>query len=94
MGGTSAVLTSVKKGDLWRVKIAWPNGKTKYFGKFRSELEAQKWIGTHSWLTERATQHMEIKRPRGLVSGRKGVADVATEQADVGEPGSERQGKD
>jgi hypothetical protein len=93
MGGASTVLTSVKDGDLWRVQIVWPSGATHYFGKFGSENEASSWINGHRWLTERSMEDAEIRRPWGSVSGRRDLANVATGQADVGEPGSE-QGKD
>jgi hypothetical protein len=64
MGEASTILTSVQEDDLWRVQITWPNGTTKYFGKFRSELEAEGWIGRHRWLTERVTKQSEIRRKR------------------------------
>jgi hypothetical protein len=53
MGVASTVLTSIKEGDLWRVEIVWPNGTKRYFGKFGSEQEAERWISTHRCLTER-----------------------------------------
>jgi len=94
MGGASTILTSVKKGDLWRVQIKWPSGTTKYFGKFCSEQEASRWISSHRGLTERAIEYTEINRPWGSVSGRKVLADVATGQAESGSSSSEQQGKD
>jgi hypothetical protein len=44
MGGASTVLTSIKEGDFWRVKIVWPNGTQRHFGKFASEQKAEGWI--------------------------------------------------
>jgi hypothetical protein len=35
------------------VEIAWPNKTPRYFGKFHSQAEAEKWIANHHWLTER-----------------------------------------
>jgi hypothetical protein len=93
MGGSSTVLTSVKKGDLWRVQIAWPSGTTKYFGKFGSEQEVTEWISKHRWLSERAIKDTKINRPWGSVSGRKVVVDVATGQAEACEPAPEQRGK-
>jgi len=93
MGADSTVLTSVKVGDLWRVQIAWPNGTTKYFGKFGSEQEASGWISRHRWLTERGMEGAKIKRPWGSVSQRKFVVDVEAEQTEGGEPASEQQEK-
>jgi hypothetical protein len=94
MGGASTILTSVKKGDLWRVQIKWPSGTTKYFGKFGSEQEATGWISKHRWLSERAIKDAKINRPWGSVSGRKPVIDVATKQAEADGSTSERQGED
>jgi hypothetical protein len=81
MGGAT-VLSSVKKGDLWRVQIAWPNGTAKYFGKFGTEQEASGWISRHRWLTEHCMEGANINRPWGSVSQRKPAVDVATEQAE------------
>jgi hypothetical protein len=94
MGETSTVLTSVKVGQHWRVQIAWPNGTTKYFGKFGTKQEASGWISRHRWLTERGMDSANFKRrPWGSVSQRKPVADVATEQAEGGEPEAQQQEK-
>ena len=94
MGGTSTILTSVKKGDLWRVQIKWPSGTTKYFGKFGSEQEASGWISRHRALTERAIEDTKINRPWGSVSGRKTAFGVATGQAEGVELMHDRQRKD
>ena len=94
MGGASTVLTSVKKGELWRVQIAWPSGTTRYFGKFGSEQEALGWISRHRSLSERAVKNTEINRPWGSVSGRKAVTHVATGPAEGREPAAEQPGKD
>jgi hypothetical protein len=93
MGGPSTVLTSVKKGDFWCAQISWPSGTTKYFGQFGSEQEATGWISRHRWLSERAIKDTKINRPWGSVSGRKAAVDVATGQAEAGEPAAEQQGK-
>ena len=44
-------LSPVRQGDHWRVKIAWPDAIPRYFGKFNSQAEAEKWIEDHRWLT-------------------------------------------
>jgi len=93
MGVASTVLTSIKEGDLWRVEIVWPNGTKRHFGKFGSEQEAEGWISTHRWLKERGMEGTEIYRPWGSVSRRRSVVDVATGQAEVGEPAAEQEGK-
>jgi hypothetical protein len=64
----STVLALVKEGDLWRVQIEWPNGNTRYFGKFGSEQEAAGWISRHRSLTERGMEGAKINRPWGSVS--------------------------
>jgi hypothetical protein len=48
---SSAVLTPVPKSSFWRVRIAWPNSTPRYFGKFNSKTEAQRWIAEHRSLT-------------------------------------------
>ena len=40
----------------WRVKIAWPEVSPRYFGKFRSREEAEKWIEKHCWLTKQTQE--------------------------------------
>ena len=94
MGGASTILTSVKKGDLWRVQIKWPSGTTKYFGKFGSEQEASRWISSHRGLTERAIEDTKIYRPWGSVSGRKTAFGLATGQAEDVELTHDRQRED
>ena len=47
MGGV--VLKAIQQSDYWRVKIAWPEHVPRYFGKFESEPEAEKWIKDHDW---------------------------------------------
>jgi len=41
-----------QEGGIWRVKIVWPNGAVRYFGKFTSEREAIDWINAHPRLTK------------------------------------------
>jgi hypothetical protein len=66
---SSVVLTPVKRGR-WRVKIAWPDTPSRYFGKFNSQAEAERWIAEHQWLIE---QHQEPDRSRQEY--RKGTSD-------------------
>jgi len=35
--------------------MEWPNKNPHFFGKFRSQAEAEKWIAEHRWLTEQRT---------------------------------------
>ena len=44
MGDGSAVLTPISRSGHWRVRMMWPNNKPRYFGKFLSKREAEKWI--------------------------------------------------
>jgi hypothetical protein len=37
----------------WRVKMKWSHQQPRYFGKFQSKEEAEKWIAAHHWLTTR-----------------------------------------
>jgi hypothetical protein len=45
------VLLPVREGDIWRVRIVWPNGAVHHFGKFASKKDAADWIAAHSQLT-------------------------------------------
>ena len=51
-----AILTPVKQGDVWRVRIAWSNSRSHHFGAFTSEKEAIGWITTHTSLTRTFTE--------------------------------------
>jgi hypothetical protein len=55
MGDGLTVLSSVRKGSIWRVRIAWPSGTVHHFGKFTSEKDASDWIAARPWLTDRPT---------------------------------------
>jgi hypothetical protein len=46
------MLSPVKQADHWRVKIAWPGQVARFFGRFDTEAEAERWIEEHRWLTE------------------------------------------
>jgi uncharacterized protein YbdZ (MbtH family) len=48
----AALLSPVQEGDLWRVKIVWPNGRHTLVGKFTSEQDAIDWINAHPQLTK------------------------------------------
>ena len=52
MGDVRTLLLPVQEGDIWRVRIAWPNGAVHYFGKFTSERDAVEWINAHPNLTK------------------------------------------
>jgi hypothetical protein len=52
LASMAALLLPVQVGDIWRVRIAWPNGAVHYFGKFTSERDAIDWVNAHSNLTE------------------------------------------
>jgi hypothetical protein len=46
------VLTPIRQSGYWRVKMAWPNNTVRFFGKFLSLREAEKWIEKHRWLSK------------------------------------------
>lgn len=52
----SVVLTVIVESGYWRVQLAWPSHPRRYFGKFHSRAEAQKWIEQHRWLTEQRNE--------------------------------------
>jgi hypothetical protein len=58
MGDRSVVLTPIKQSGYWRVRMTWPDKKisSRYFGKFKSEANAKKWIEEHRWLTPERSQ--------------------------------------
>jgi hypothetical protein len=48
----SVTLTPIEQPGCWRVRLTWPEAVSRYFGKFQSQAEAEKWISEHRWLTE------------------------------------------
>jgi hypothetical protein len=49
----SVTLTPVvTRSGHWRAKIEWssPHTVPRYFGKFTSQAEAEKWIAAHRWM--------------------------------------------
>jgi len=53
MGGVSFVaMRSVHRQGHWRVEMTWPQSPPRYFGKFDSAAEAERWIAEHRWLTK------------------------------------------
>jgi len=55
--GGAVVLTPFSQSGYWRVEIAWPDMTPRYFGKFQSQAEAEKWIEEHRWLSEQTSQN-------------------------------------
>ena len=53
MGDSSVVLRPIRQSGHWRVKMTWPDQTTRYFGKFNSQADAEKWIVEHRWLMQR-----------------------------------------
>jgi len=51
------LLSPVRKGEIWRVQIVWPNGMVRHVGQFASEKEAAKWILAHPRLTMPAKEN-------------------------------------
>ena len=54
--GGAVELTPFGQSGYWRVEIAWPDATPRYFGKFQSQSEAEKWIEQHRWLTEQTQE--------------------------------------
>jgi hypothetical protein len=48
---------------IWRVQLAWTNGKTRYFGKFASLPEAERWIAEHFGSQSRSLNDPLNNRP-------------------------------
>jgi hypothetical protein len=48
----AALLSPLREGDIWRVRVVWPNRAVHYFGKFTSERDATDWINAHPRLTK------------------------------------------
>ena len=52
MGDVRTLLSPVvQEGGIWRVQIAWPNGRHALVGKFTSDKDAVEWINAHPQLT-------------------------------------------
>ena len=62
MGGR-VTLTAVRRLDGWRVEMTWPDHTPRYFGRFTSQAEAEKWIAEHHWLTEQSKVADEVVLP-------------------------------
>ena len=50
--GYGSLLSPVQGDEIWRMRIAWPNGAVHHFGKFSSERDATDWINAHPRLTK------------------------------------------
>jgi hypothetical protein len=47
MENVRTLLSPIREGRIWRVKIVWPNRAVHYFGTFTSEQDAVGWITAH-----------------------------------------------
>jgi hypothetical protein len=52
MGDGRTQLLPKQMGEIWRVKITWPNRHVHFVGKFTSEKDAVAWIEAHPNLTK------------------------------------------
>jgi hypothetical protein len=52
----SILLRPIVERNHWRVEMAWPGYKSRYFGHFHSRTEAEKWIEEHRWLAKRSQE--------------------------------------
>ena len=67
MGQTGVDLLPVVRGDCWRIRVGWPNGRVLYVARFGTEREAIEWIKAHAWLASQVEESMENRgrgRPR------------------------------
>jgi hypothetical protein len=48
----SVTLTPVIQSGYWRVRLTWPGHAARFFGRFNSQADAERWIAEHRWLTE------------------------------------------
>ena len=58
-----AQLKAVKRGDHWRIKMSWPDRMPRFFGDFKTEAEAARWIKEHSWLAPDKEESAETPNP-------------------------------
>jgi hypothetical protein len=56
---STVALSPVRQSGFWRVKIAWPTARPRYFGHFVSQTEAEKWIEEHRWLAKQKARRPE-----------------------------------
>jgi hypothetical protein len=52
MGNVRTQLLPKQMGEIWRVKITWPNRQVHFVGKFTSEKDAVAWINAHPNLAQ------------------------------------------
>jgi hypothetical protein len=52
-------LKPVKQRSYWRVEMTWQQRSPRYFGKFDTQEEAEKWIAEHRWLTKKSQRPKE-----------------------------------
>jgi hypothetical protein len=57
-------LTAVEKDGWWTVRLDWPNGLTRYLGRFRSRAEALTWIALNRWMTKAKIEERDVVRQR------------------------------
>jgi len=58
-----AQLKAVKRGDNWRIMMSWPDRMSRFFGDFKTEAEAARWIKEHSWLAPDKDESAETPNP-------------------------------
>jgi hypothetical protein len=59
---------TVRETDCWRVKIAWPRTPPRYFGHFKSERDADKWIAEHNWMTDQTHELLADRAAQDISS--------------------------
>jgi hypothetical protein len=60
----SPIMSLVYREGVWRVRIVWPeHHRQRYFGRFASRSEAQRWVSEHQQMLHR-TRHAEGKKEK------------------------------
>ena len=53
--GESPSMSLIYKDGVWRVRIVWPK-RQRYFGRFTSKDEAQRWLSEHQRMIHPAVE--------------------------------------
>ncbi len=68
MGDGGMALRPVRRPDCWRVEMAWPKRNPRYFGRFDSRAEAEKWIKEHRWVADQAVRDSPVEISKGTTT--------------------------
>ena len=68
-GSTGIVMQPVVSGGHCRVRMTWSGHASRFFGKFDSKAEAERWIAGHPWLTKQNLERQLVRRT--TIKGRR-----------------------